>query len=337
LNSPYKRIAADANRSGTITTLDMIQIRKLILNIDTQFANNTSWRFVDAAYSFPVATNPWFEAFPELISENNLAGDVLDADFVGVKIGDVNGSAQANALASDDRTLNGIFNLRAEDIEMKAGNTYTVAVTAENLNQIEGYQGTLQLSGVELVDIEYGQATEENFGLRYANEGAITTSWNHNGGRDGLTSVSHDDVLFSLVLRATQDQPLREALSISSRYTAAEAYRSGELTDLGIEFTNGWNVAAEFALYQNTPNPFAAATLIGFNLPQDGRGDGLTSVSITINDASGRVLTVIKGDYAAGYNSINVTKQMIQGATGVLTYTVTAGEFTATKKMIAVK
>jgi hypothetical protein len=315
----------------------MIQIRKLILNIDTQFANNTSWRFVDAAYSFPVATNPWFEAFPELISENNLAGDVLDADFVGVKIGDVNGSAQANALASDDRTLNGIFNLRAEDIEMKAGNTYTVAVTAENLNQIEGYQGTLQLSGVELVDIEYGQATEENFGLRYANEGAITTSWNHNGGRDGLTSVSHDDVLFSLVLRATQDQPLREALSISSRYTAAEAYRSGELTDLGIEFTNGWNVAAEFALYQNTPNPFAAATLIGFNLPQDGRGDGLTSVSITINDASGRVLTVIKGDYAAGYNSINVTKQMIQGATGVLTYTVTAGEFTATKKMIAVK
>jgi hypothetical protein len=34
---------------------------------------------------------------------------------------------------------------------------------------------------------------------------------------------------------------------------------------------------------------------------------------------------------------INLTKEMIQGATGVLTYTVTAGEFTATKKMIAVK
>ena len=321
----------------------MIQLRKLILNLDTEFANNTSWRFVSAAYAFPEPTDPWEEVFPELINENNLAGDILDADFVGVKIGDVNGSAQANALASDDRTLNGIFNLRAEDIDMKAGNTYTVAITAENLNQIEGYQGTLQLSGVNLVDIEYNVATAENFGMRYAEEGTITMSWNHNsGGSDGLTSVSHDDVLFSLVLRATEDQPLREALSISSRYTAAEAYRAGELTDLGIEFTNGWNVAAEFVLYQNMPNPFAVATLIGFNLPEDAQA------TVTINDASGRLLTIIKGDYAAGYNSINVTKQMIQGAAGVLSYTVTtspaqrtgtagkAGEFTATKQMIVV-
>ncbi|MGH1438440.1 MAG: hypothetical protein ACRBG0_28700, partial [Lewinella sp.] len=184
LDSPYKRIAADINRSNTITTLDMIQLRKLILNIDTEFANNTSWRFVDAAYSFPVATNPWFEAFPELINENNLAGDVLDADFVGVKIGDVNGSAQANALAGDDRTLNGQFNLVAENISMKVGNTYTVAITGENMSTVEGFQGTLNLNGAELVDIEYGVASAENFGLRYAAEGAITMSWNENGGTD---------------------------------------------------------------------------------------------------------------------------------------------------------
>jgi hypothetical protein len=331
LNSPYKMIAADANRSGSVTTLDLIQIRKLVLNIITEFPNNTSWRFVAADYDFPESTNPWYETFPELINENNLVGDVLDADFVGVKIGDVNGSAQANALASDDRTLNGIFHLNAEDIDMKTGNTYTVAVTAENLNTIEGFQGTLQLSGVELVAIEYGVTTAEHFGLPYASEGAITMSWNHNGGgRDGLASVSHDDVLFSLVLRATEDQPLRKVLSISSRYTVAEAYRSGELTDLGIEFTNGWSVAKEFVLYQNTPNPFAAATLIGFNLPED------ATATVTINDVSGRVLTIIKGDYAAGYNSINVTKQMIKGATGVLSYTVEAGDHRATKRMIVV-
>ncbi|WP_367392861.1 hypothetical protein [Lewinella sp. LCG006] len=347
LDSPYKRIAADINRSNTITTLDMIQLRKLILNIDTQFANNTSWRFVDAAYSFPTPTNPWEEVFPELINENNLAGDVLDADFVGVKIGDVNGSAQANALAGDDRTLNGTFHLRAEDIDLKAGNTYTVAVTAENLKQIEGYQGTLQLNGVELVDIEYGQAQAENFGLRYVAEGSITMSWNHDGG--GTTT----DVLFSLVLRASEDRPLREALSISSRYTAAEAYpsvladispeRGEQVLGLGVVFNSGEVIAAGFELFQNTPNPFAVETLIGFSLPDrqaglpaDAGRDGLTSVSVTISDASGRVLNVVRGDYAAGYNTINVTKEMIQGATGVLTYTVTAGEFTATKKMIVV-
>ncbi|MEZ4985144.1 MAG: hypothetical protein R2795_08940 [Saprospiraceae bacterium] len=57
----------------------------------------------------------------------------------------------------------------------------------------------------------------------------------------------------------------------------------------------------------------------------------------TITDVSGRVLTVLRGDYAAGYNTINVTKDMIQGATGVLSYTVTAGEYTATKTMVVVK
>ncbi|WP_246141902.1 dockerin type I domain-containing protein, partial [Phaeodactylibacter luteus] len=32
LSTPYKRIAADVNSSGSITTLDLIQLRKLILS-----------------------------------------------------------------------------------------------------------------------------------------------------------------------------------------------------------------------------------------------------------------------------------------------------------------
>jgi hypothetical protein len=100
---------------------------------------------------------------------------------------------------------------------------------------------------------------------------------------------------------------------------------------LGIQFSESTVAAAGFELYQNTPNPFSAETLIGFNLAED------AEAIVTISDASGRVLTQLRGDYAAGYNTLNITKEMIQGATGVLTYTVTAGEFTATKKMIAVK
>ncbi|WP_367391734.1 hypothetical protein [Lewinella sp. LCG006] len=343
LDSPYKRIAADINRSGSITTLDMIQLRKLILNIDTQFANNTSWRFVDAAYEFPVPTNPWHEAFPELINENNFSADILDANFVGVKIGDVNGNAQANALAGDDRTLNGQFNFEVENVSVKAGNVYTVAFRGADMASVEGFQGTLNLNGAELVDIEYGVATAENFGMRYAAEGQITTSWNG--------KATSEDVLFSLVIRPTVDAELSDVINVSSRYTAAEAYpsvladispeRGEQVLGLGVVFSGRDALQSVFTVYQNTPNPFAVETLIGFNLPED------AEATVTISDASGRVLTVVRGDYAAGYNTINLTKEMIQGATGVLTYTVTArlangeagqaGEFTATKKMIAVK
>jgi hypothetical protein len=59
LNSPYKLIAADANRSGVITALDLLEIRKLILGITNKFQNNTSWRFVDDFYEFPDPYNPF--------------------------------------------------------------------------------------------------------------------------------------------------------------------------------------------------------------------------------------------------------------------------------------
>jgi hypothetical protein len=42
-------------------------------------------------------------------------------------------------------------------------------------------------------------------------------------------------------------------------------------------------------------------------------------------------------DGAAGRNMVNVTRDMLKGATGVLSYTVTAGEFIATKKMVVVE
>ncbi len=85
LGSPYKLIAADVNRSSTIATLDLIQLRKLILNIDTDFVNNTSWLFIPADYVFPVPTNPWFAAFPEVLNYNNLSAEVLGAGFIAVK------------------------------------------------------------------------------------------------------------------------------------------------------------------------------------------------------------------------------------------------------------
>lgn len=92
ITDPYKMIAADVNNSGSISTIDLIQLRKLILGIYEYFPANTSWRFVDASYVF-VEGNPFLEPFPEAIGRNNVFSDIGDVDFVGVKVGDVNGSA----------------------------------------------------------------------------------------------------------------------------------------------------------------------------------------------------------------------------------------------------
>jgi len=102
LNSPYKIIAADINNSGTVTTFDIVEIRKLILIINTDFPNNTSWRFVDAAYVFPNPMDPFLEQFPESITVDSVSADLINLDFIGIKIGDVNNSASTSPFTNNE-------------------------------------------------------------------------------------------------------------------------------------------------------------------------------------------------------------------------------------------
>ncbi len=92
LDTPYQMIAADANHTNTITTADLVAIRKVILQQSSTFPNNTSWRFVAKNFVFPNPLNPFETPFPELLNFNNLEEDVLNASFTGIKIGDVSGN-----------------------------------------------------------------------------------------------------------------------------------------------------------------------------------------------------------------------------------------------------
>lgn len=90
-DSPYKRIAADVNNTQSITTLDMILLRRLILGLDVGFPGQVSWRFVPAGHSFPDPDEPWALPFPEQIAISGLPANGLDGqDFMAIKLGDVN-------------------------------------------------------------------------------------------------------------------------------------------------------------------------------------------------------------------------------------------------------
>ena len=94
LNTPWKILAADINRSSSITTLDIVEGRKLVLNVTTAFENSNSWRFVPAFVSFSNPSNPFQPSVPpEAITINNLSGPYANANFVGLKVGDLNGNS----------------------------------------------------------------------------------------------------------------------------------------------------------------------------------------------------------------------------------------------------
>ena len=324
LGTPYKMIAADANASNTITTFDIVTLRRLILQIDTDFANNDSWRFVASNYAFPDVTNPWSEVFPETVNlETSNA-----TDFVGVKIGDVNGSASPNSLlGTDTRTFDGNLVLNIEDTKVAAGEEFAVDFKASDFNNMLGYQFTLAFENAEFVDVTTSleKLGTENFGLSMVEEGIITTSWN----TATPVKMNDDAVLFTLTFKATAATQLSEVLSLSSRYTVAEAYTSNEdLYNVALSF-NGEVATADFKVYQNTPNPFKEVTTIGFNLP------AAATTTLRVFDVTGKVLTSMEVEGAKGYNMVELNRGQLS-ATGVLYYQVETANHTATMKMILV-
>lgn len=331
LNSPYKIIAADVNQSGTVSTSDLIQLRKLVLGIHARYANNTSWRFIDKGFVFPNPEDPWETAFPEEARISNLQGDTI-VEFVAVKVGDVTNNATASSTLRSATP----FRLQTPDQVLTAGGVYRIPFSAD-LSEVEGYQFTLGLdqNKVELVDMEYGVAKADNFGL-FAQEGMVTTSWN--ASLDLLPpapSKGEQEGLFTLVVKAKTDvASLSGVLNVNSRITRAEAYSTdGDYLSVGLAIQPIDHLITQpiaFALNQNTPNPFQGEAVIGFTLPAAGEA------TLTIRDVTGRTLRIVKGQFVQGYNQVTL-KASDLSATGVLSYTLKAGAYTATKKMIVLE
>ena len=310
LGTKYKKIAADVNGNGTIDGLDVLELRKLVMKPDSKFPNNTSWRFFDTKTDM------------EVYDVSNLSGD-MTVDFVGVKIGDVNLSGDP---ARSSRSTTGELHLNIADQTMKGGELYRVNVTSDNFANITGLQYTLSYLNnmVEVEAIEPGalNVTENNY-LHYA-PGVITSSWSEADGQN----LSSDAVLFTIVLKAKSDVQLRDVLSLNNRVTMTEAYDAdGGLKDVSLRF-DGQD--SGFALYQNTPNPYAGETVIGFKLPEASKG------TLSVYDVTGKVLKVVEGEYNQGYNEVKLKSSDLK-ATGVLYYQLDTKTYTATKKMIVIE
>jgi len=91
--NPYQIIAADVDNSGTVNVFDLIRTQRLILQLDTEFPNNNSWRFVPTDFNFPDPSDPLSTPFPESIFYTPILGNLQDQNFVAIKVGDVNASA----------------------------------------------------------------------------------------------------------------------------------------------------------------------------------------------------------------------------------------------------
>ena len=84
-----QHIAADTNNSGSTTTLDMVKLRRLILNVDQNLLSSVKVIPESVAFQDPTAPGG-VPPVSTLIEIEELTEDELGVNFVRIKIGDLN-------------------------------------------------------------------------------------------------------------------------------------------------------------------------------------------------------------------------------------------------------
>ena len=294
LTNPYRIIAADANNSGTLTALDMAEIRKAILYINNGFPSNQSWRFVDGSYTFLDPTNPLDEPWPEVRNVNNFAGDLSTVNFVAVKIGDVNGNAVPDqaAVSTMEARHDQPVTLRLPDVPYRAGDAVSVPVYGPASVRLQALQFGLQFDPAQLSLLEVAPAALAvrpfHLNTQRSAAGVLTFAYD----AETAYPVSANDPLF--VLRFTaRTAGTTAALSLTERYTPSRFFAADDATGrpLRLAFATPTAGADGVAL---APNPFHTTTSLAFDLPTAG------PVLLEVFDWSGRSVWVRRQSLSAG-------------------------------------
>jgi hypothetical protein len=129
------------------------------------------------------------------------------------------------------------------------------------------------------------------------------------------------------------------ALIVSNNYIFAGTYGESLWRRSLSEITGTENISNEipsaFSLYQNYPNPFNPSTNIRYQIPKN------STVSIKIFDLIGKeITTLVNEKQSPGTYEVTFDARYGGSATlpsGIYFYTLTAGDFKETKRMILVK
>ncbi len=330
LDSPYKYIAADIDKSGDITTFDLLELRRMILGHYPEFPNNTSWRMVDAAYNFVDPDNPFLNDIPEdyeIFSFN----ESMEINFIGVKTGNVNNSANANSTDGQlENRSSETFEFVIDDEKMARGQEIEVVFGAENLHSVDGYQLTIKIDPAKAQIVSFEpidpSINMNNVNLKQIREGLIHMSWNK-------LSLYDEELLnlFSISVKSTSNDWLSEITSISETFVRPEAYYMDDIQEIDLDFRIDNLLDENIILYQNQPNPWLETTNVKYYSPTEG------DVRLNVYDINGRTIYSTHHNSSIGINKIELRKSDVQSATGILYYELISGDTRLMEKMLLLK
>jgi hypothetical protein len=321
LGNAYEILAADVNRTNSVTARDIADIRKVILGITENYSSDRVWMFVPASQTFFNPTNPW--DFRERITKEEANGSLSNLNFTGIKLGDVDQSARLNLGGG----VNPRVSAQSDLVIVREGQTNRWAVLAAEPMTLEGMQWSLVLNTRHAVKIAPASlnVSDQNYHQIDLDQdrSEIRFSWSS----ENATHVRSDEVLFYFEME--EGQSFSGLISKERGGLANEAYLAQNEV-VGLKFRiegQSQDVRPGFELGQNQPNPFTGKTQIGVQSSQAFQG------MFTVMDATGKVVirryvNVLKGD-----NQLEIDRDELSGA-GMYLYRLEGPGESQIRKMI---
>ena len=273
------------------------------------------------------------------------------AATIKVDISDATGNAGQSGTASNYRLLyrsgtSGAFSSAATGSSISGDVVTFNSVSLQDGYYALGAQSDATLP-VELTSFELLETRNDGITLRWITESEINnlgfnldrktpiTDWNQIASYithpelQGQGSVSHQTIY------TFTDNTVQENESYDYRLSDVDYDGNVEYHSLQLMGVSSTNIPEQFVLYPNYPNPFNPVTTIRYDLSKE------SFVDITIYDMLGNVVSnLINANQSSGYKSIQWNATNNQGkpvSAGVYLYSIEAGKFRQTKKMILLK
>lgn len=378
--NPFQMIAADANNSGSITSFDVVAIRRVILGMDATFPAG-NWRYIpkictetqsfkndfydgnpfDAVYVDPFqgftrhykgalpnipSSDTWMDHF-SLVTTSSSAHNETAWSFTGVKVGDVNCSADVDGFIpepGDDE----FFVQPNVSTSILSGTAKKIQVLASVSSGVVAWQFGVKFASdsLTILDILPGNTgtifDAENFyhstpAAVGSNDGIFRSLWYAPNG--AVTDVD-GKILFEIIVEATNNiAKLEDIFKLDNRLLEMKFFdNKGEiiddvtltirLEDVSLERNISCPSIPKLNLRVDTyPVPFDSEIFFEFELPKE------ETVNLSLFDAIGNVVSDWNAYLPAGYHQVTLPNVKNCPA-GLYWYSLKAGQYNASDKLI---
>lgn len=317
MTDPYLLLAADVNHSGAVSIADLIMLQRMLLGTQTIPNLDEGWIFVDESYVFLDPDSPFGNDMPTAFDIESLHQD-MDLNFIGIKLGDIDGSGMENLAKAEKRTTE-IHEFSTQNVWLEKGHQYKIPIYTDKLEDLKGLDLSLSFKGADVIDIQSVQLDVEN-SVHISSEGLRLLMPVAEG-----VSLTKLDPLFYVILDATRSARLTDVIQLENKERMSQLWHSEDLQSKYIDLSISRN-HTDIEI-QVQPNPWSNLTRVEFS------SESGSSTEIYITNTSGQMIFRKRQQLDNSKNFIELTDHIIPHP-GVYFIHIDNGNTTATEKMI---